>query len=82
MAKKRVIKIYKSAKIICPSCGKKSIFEIPEQACAYYFECKKCKQKHNTPPARCCAICAYSNKKCAPSSLEEARRLGIPVRRL
>ena len=62
----RKLKISQSATLKCPNCGKKSRIKVPEGS-IYVFECRKCKSKIETPPAKCCIICTYSSKKCSPA---------------
>jgi len=71
MGRKRKLKIPKSAMIKCPSCGKRSRIKISENESVYFYECKKCKNKLNTPASQCCIICAYTDKKCPPALRRE-----------
>jgi Zn ribbon nucleic-acid-binding protein len=80
MGRKRIIKIPKTAAIKCPLCGEKSRIAVPREGTVYFFECKKCKQRVETPPMRCCIICAFSTKKCISSLLAEARQKGLEIR--
>jgi len=54
--------------------------EIPKDSIINSFECKKCGQKTITPIMKCCIICAFSGKKCAPSSIMEAKMKGLEIR--
>ncbi len=80
MSRKRVVKIPNSAAIKCPHCGKKTRVPVFPETNTYFLDCKKCKQKIETPPAHCCLICAFSNKKCPESLLMEARTKNLEVR--
>jgi len=82
MPRKKIVRIPRTATIKCPGCGKKSRMKIPQnqQDSVQFFECKKCKQRINTPVMRCCIICAFSNKRCASSLIMEARAKGLEIR--
>ena len=77
MGRKRIIKLPKTAMIKCPNCDKKSRINVPIDSLLNYFDCKKCKQKIETPIMKCCIICAFSNKKCSQSLIMEAKGLRI-----
>jgi len=79
MGKKRIIHIPKSAKIKCPNCGKNTLIKMAKEN-IYFFECKKCKNKAETPQSQCCVLCAYGNTPCMPHLLREALRRGLEVR--
>lgn len=66
MGRKKKLKIPKSAMIKCPKCSKRSRVKIPESSCLYFYECKKCGYKLETPTAQCCIICGYTDKECPP----------------
>ncbi len=80
MGKKRVAKIAKNAKIKCPSCGAVSLRKVPLDSSPQYFDCDKCGKRIQTPITGCCIICAFTDKKCVPSTLMEARAKGLEVR--
>jgi len=80
MGRKKVIRIPKTATIKCPLCGARSRIRVEHDKQIYFFECKKCKQRIETPQMRCCIICAFSNKKCVPSLTAEARQKGLEIR--
>jgi hypothetical protein len=65
--RERKLKAVKTAILICPFCSKKSRLKVPADGTFHAFECKKCESKIETPPAKCCIICAYTNKKCTPA---------------
>ena len=81
MAKKRIQKIPSSVKIKCPHCGKKNMIAMPKEN-IYFFDCKKCKKKLETPPMKCCIVCAYSASQCLPNLLREAHRKHLEIRYL
>ncbi|MBU3913591.1 MAG: hypothetical protein KKB21_00425 [Nanoarchaeota archaeon] len=78
MRKKRVV-IPKSATINCPHCSKKSRVNLSEDTFLGILECKKCKQKIETPPAHCCVVCAFSAKRCPQSLVLEAKMKGLDI---
>ncbi len=78
--KKSVLSIPKNAKIKCPNCGAFSIRKVPLDSSPMYFDCDKCNQRIQAPITGCCIICSFTNKKCVPSSLIEAKAKGLEVR--
>lgn len=79
--RKRVVKIPSRATIKCPHCSKNSRVSLSEDKFLGSLECKKCRQKIETPPSHCCVICAFSNKKCPQSLLMEAKMKGLEIKR-
>lgn len=79
--KKRQVKIPSSATIKCPHCSKNSRVSLSEDKFLGSLECKKCKQKIETPPAHCCVICAFSKKKCPQSLIMEAKMKNLEIKR-
>lgn len=78
MGRKKVLKVSKTAMVKCPSCDRTSRINVKEGI--YFFECKKCRTKTTTPPARCCIICAYSDKQCPATIQRRAKAEGLRVR--
>jgi len=78
LGRKKVLKVSKTAMIKCPSCDKTSRVNVKEGV--YFFECKKCKTRTTTPPARCCIICAYSEKQCPATIQRRAKAEGLRVK--
>ena len=78
MGRKRVLKVSKTAMVKCPGCDRKSRVDVNDGM--YFFECKKCKGKATTPAARCCIICAYSDKQCPASIQRRAKAEGLRIR--
>jgi len=79
MGRKKIIKIPKSVKIKCPKCGKNNMITMPKNN-IYFFECRKCKNKAETPQSQCCILCAYGNSPCYPELMRMAQRKGLEVR--
>ncbi len=52
--------------ITCPNCGHKKHEAMPTDACAYYYECEKCKTLLRPLKGDCCVYCSYGNVKCPP----------------
>jgi hypothetical protein len=77
--KKRFLGVPKSVKIKCPNCGKNNMIEMPKE-CIYFFDCRKCKKRMETPQMQCCIICAYSKLQCIPNLLREAHRKNLEVK--
>lgn len=80
--RKSVMNIAKNAKIKCPNCSAISLRKIPIDSSPQYFDCDKCNNRIKTPITGCCIICAFTDKKCVPSSLMEARAKGLEVKGL
>jgi len=81
MGRKKIIKIPKSVKIKCPKCGKNNLIAMPKNN-IYFFECRKCKHKAETPQSQCCILCAYGNSPCYPELMRTAQRKGLEVRHI
>lgn len=75
-----IIKIPKNAKIKCPVCSTVSLRRVPLDSSPQYFDCDKCKSRTQAPMTGCCIICAFTNKKCVPTLLTQARAKGLEVR--
>jgi Zn ribbon nucleic-acid-binding protein len=80
MAKKRIAKIPKTATIKCPLCGKGNRLAVSANDNVYFHECRKCKQRIETPQSKCCLVCAFSKTKCPASLLREAQMKGLEIR--
>ena len=80
--RKRVINIPKNAKIKCPHCGIVRLRKIPLDSSPQYFDCDKCHNRVQTPITGCCIICAFTNKKCVPTLLMQAKAKNLEVRGL
>lgn len=80
MSRKKVVKIPKTATIKCPHCGKGNRVPVSENENIYFLECKKCRQRIETPQSKCCLVCAFSKKKCPASLMREALMKGLEIR--
>lgn len=54
------------ATITCPDCGGRSVEEMPEDACLYFFECPHCGTLLRPKEGDCCVFCSYGNRPCPP----------------
>ena len=52
--------------IMCPHCGHKEKEIMPENACEYFYECKKCNTRLKPKEGDCCVYCSYGTEKCPP----------------
>lgn len=52
--------------ITCPQCGHKEDEIMPTDACAYFYECVKCKTRLKPLKGDCCVYCSYGTVKCPP----------------
>ena len=77
---KRIAKISKRATIKCPKCSQTTRVEVPTDGLLSFWDCPKCKQKVTTPLASFCIVCAFSDKKCTPSVVMEARIKKLELR--
>ena len=80
MGKKRIQKIPKQVILTCPNCSGKNKALVDIDSCPQSFKCPKCNQEIRAPITRCCAICAFSNKKCPRSLYMEAKVKGLELR--
>ena len=78
MGRKRILRVSKTAMVKCPSCDRKSRVDVKDGV--YFFECKKCKTNVTTPAARCCIICAYSDKNCPAAIQRKAKAEGLKIK--
>lgn len=54
------------ATITCPDCGQVAIETMPEDACQYFYECKRCGHLLKPRPGDCCVFCSYADVPCPP----------------
>jgi len=80
MAKKRIVKIPKTATIKCPFCGKGTRMDVSSDKNVYFLDCGKCKQRIETPQSKCCLVCAFSKKRCPASLMREAQMKELEIR--
>ena len=80
MGRKRVLTIPENAKIRCPNCNTVSLRKVPIDSSPQYFDCDKCGNHIKTPITSCCIICAFTNKKCVPTLLMQARAKNLEVK--
>lgn len=52
--------------ITCPTCAHKKDEIMPTDACAYFYECEKCKTRLKPLKGDCCVYCSYGTVKCPP----------------
>ncbi|MGV0923845.1 GDCCVxC domain-containing (seleno)protein [Empedobacter tilapiae] len=50
--------------LICPNCKYEKEEIMPTNSCAYFYECKNCKQILKPKKGDCCIFCSYRNMKC------------------
>ena len=78
--KKIFVRLPKLASINCLHCGKKSRRKVPFDSSPQYFDCDKCGQRTKTPMTQCCVICAFTEKKCAPTLRMKAMANGLSIK--
>jgi len=52
--------------IKCPYCGHEEEEEMPDNACVYFYECKKCGAILKPKQGDCCVFCSYGSVPCPP----------------
>ena len=60
------VKIELNSTITCPNCGYKKDEIMPENACAYFYECESCHTVLRPLEGDCCVYCSYGTVKCPP----------------
>ena len=80
MASKRVQKIPKNVMLKCPSCSVKSKAIVSVENSPQSYVCPKCSFEVRSPITQCCAICAFSGKKCPRTLFMNAKVKGFELR--
>ena len=62
-----------SNSITCPDCGIRTKEEMPENACAYFWQCPGCGTVVKPLPNDCCVYCSYGDIVCPPKQQENTR---------
>lgn len=52
--------------ITCPACGQRSTETMPEDACQYFYRCKRCGLEMRPKKGDCCVFCSYGDVPCPP----------------
>jgi len=52
--------------ITCPSCGHRSVEQMPTDACRFFYDCKGCGAHLKPWPGDCCVFCSYGSVRCPP----------------
>jgi len=65
----KVIKL--KSTISCPECGFSKEETMPEDACAFFYECEQCKTVLKPLKGDCCVYCSYGTVKCPISKETE-----------
>jgi len=60
------MKVKFNSEMTCPECGNKVIEAMPEDACWYFYECKRCSARLKPLPGNCCVFCSYGTVACPP----------------
>jgi hypothetical protein len=56
--------------ITCPVCGFQSQETMPDDACLFFYDCKKCGAHLKPKQGDCCVFCSYGSVKCPPIQAE------------
>lgn len=59
------------SEITCPECGHKKEENMPEDACAFFYECENCKVVLKPKPGDCCVYCSFGTIACPPIQMGE-----------
>ena len=54
------------SEISCPKCAHKSLEDMPETACVYFYECRGCGALLQPLEGDCCVFCSFGSVKCPP----------------
>jgi len=65
------LKVKIEAVITCPKCGIKQKEIMPQDACQYFYECKKCGEILKPKKGDCCVFCSYADIKCPSKQIEQ-----------
>ncbi len=57
--------------VTCPACGHQEAEVMPEDACLYYYECKRCRALLKPKSGDCCIFCSYGDTPCPPIQLQK-----------
>lgn len=60
--------------ITCPVCEHMAEESMPEDACAFFYECKNCKTILKPKNGDCCVFCSYGSEKCPPKEASNCCR--------
>ena len=52
--------------ITCPECGFQKKEQMPEDACAFFYECNKCHAILKPKKGDCCVYCSFGTVACPP----------------
>jgi hypothetical protein len=61
-----MILIQLKSTITCPECGFSKEEIMPEDTCAYFYECEQCKTVLKPKKSDFCVYCSYGTVKCPP----------------
>jgi hypothetical protein len=57
--------------VTCPACGHQEAEVMPEDACQYYYQCKRCHALLKPKSGDCCIFCSYGDTPCPPVQLHK-----------
>lgn len=52
--------------LTCPECGAKASEKMPQDACQWFYQCKRCGEVLRPKPGDCCVFCSYGTVPCPP----------------
>jgi hypothetical protein len=52
--------------LTCPVCGHVDLFDMPTDACQFFFECQECHTVLRPLEGHCCVFCSYGTVPCPP----------------
>ncbi len=59
-------KIIYYSTLTCPHCGHKQKEKMPEDSCAFFYECPQCGMILRPKEGDCCVYCSYGDVPCPP----------------
>lgn len=66
------MQVQRISTLTCPSCGKSTTAEMPEDVCDYFWECPECHEILRPRAGDCCVWCSYGTVPCPPMQKGEA----------
>jgi len=50
--------------ITCPNCGYQASEQMPQDACRFFYDCKRCGERLKPKSGDCCVFCSYGSIPC------------------
>jgi len=66
------MKLILESTLTCPECGHVEKEKMPENACQFFYECKKCRKLLKPKPGNCCVFCSFGDMPCPPIQMNKS----------